>query len=52
MGGVFFDKLMNMCDGKILTLEKEALFRFPIRCSCAVSVGVYILKYSGHFSGE
>ena len=26
MGGVFFDKLMNMCDGKILTLEKEALF--------------------------
>ena len=40
MGGVFFDKLMNMCDGKILTLEKEALFRFPIRCSCAVS-GVY-----------
>lgn len=40
MGGVFFDKLMNMCDGKILTLEKEALLRFPIRCSCAVS-GVY-----------
>ena len=37
MGGVFFDKLMNMCDGKILTLEKEALLRFPIRCSCAVS---------------
>ena len=31
---------MNMCDGKILTLEKEALLRFPIRCSCAVS-GVY-----------
>ena len=52
MGGVFFDKLMNMCDGKILTLEKESLFRFPIRCSCAVSGGVYILKYSGHFSGE
>lgn len=40
MGGVFFDKLMNMCDGKILTLEKEALLRSPIRCSCAVS-GVY-----------
>ena len=40
MGGVFFDKLMNMCDGKILTLEKEALLRFPIRCSRAVS-GVY-----------
>ena len=40
MGGVFLDKLMNMCDGKILTLEKEALLRFPIRCSCAVS-GVY-----------
>lgn len=40
MGGVFFDKLMNMCDGKILTLEKEALLLFPIRCSCAVS-GVY-----------
>ncbi|WP_455602564.1 response regulator [Bacteroides rodentium] len=40
MGGVFFDKLMNMCDGKILTLGKEALLRFPIRCSCAVS-GVY-----------
>lgn len=40
MGGVFFDELMNMCDGKILTLEKEALLRFPIRCSCAVS-GVY-----------
>lgn len=39
MGGVFFDKLMNMCDGKILTLEKEALLRFPIRCSCAVSGG-------------
>lgn len=37
MGGVFFDKLMNICDGKILTLEKEALLRFPIRCSCAVS---------------
>lgn len=28
---------MNICDGKILTLEKEALLRFPIRCSCAVS---------------
>ena len=40
MGGVVFDKLMNICDGKILTLEKEALLRFPIRCSCAVS-GVY-----------
>ena len=36
MGGVFFDKLMNICDGKILTLEKEALLRFPIRCSCAI----------------
>lgn len=39
MGGVFFDRLMNICDGKILTLEKEALLRFPIRCSCAVSGG-------------
>lgn len=39
MGGVFFDKLMNICDGKILTSEKEALLRFPIRCSCAVSGG-------------
>ena len=39
MGGVFFDKLMNICDGKILTLEKEALLRFPIRGSCAVSGG-------------
>lgn len=39
MGGVFFDKLMNICDGKILILEKEALLRFPIRCSCAVSGG-------------
>lgn len=39
IGGVFFDKLMNICDGKILTLEKEALLRFPIRCSCAVSGG-------------
>ena len=39
MGGVYFDKLMNICDGKILTLEKEALLRFPIRCSCAVSGG-------------
>lgn len=39
MGGVFFDKLMNICDGKILTLEKEVLLRFPIRCSCAVSGG-------------
>ena len=39
MGGVFFDKWMNICDGKILTLEKEALLRFPIRCSCAVSGG-------------
>lgn len=39
MGGVFFDKLMNICDEKILTLEKEALLRFPIRCSCAVSGG-------------
>ena len=39
MGGVFFDKLMNICDGNILTLEKEALLRFPIRCSCAVSGG-------------
>lgn len=39
MGGVFFDKLMNICDGKIQTLEKEALLRFPIRCSCAVSGG-------------
>ena len=41
MGGVFFDKLMNICDGKILTLEKEALLRFPIRCSCAVSGGIH-----------
>ena len=39
MGGVFFDKLMNICDGKILTLDKEALLRIPIRCSCAVSGG-------------
>lgn len=40
MGGVLFDRLMNMCDGKILILEKEALLRFPIRCSCTTS-GTY-----------
>ena len=49
MGGVFFDKLMNMCDGKILTLEKEALLRFPIRCSCAVSGGYTSLNIPSPF---
>lgn len=49
MGGVFFDKLMNMCDGKILTLEKEALLRFPIRCSCAVSGGYTSLNIPDTF---
>ena len=49
MGGVFFDKLMNICDGKILTLEKEALFRFPIRCSCAVSGGYTSLNIPDTF---
>ena len=49
MGGVFFDKLMNICDGKILTLEKEALLRFPIRCSCAVSGGYTSLKIPDTF---
>lgn len=49
MGGVFFDKLMNMCDGKILTLKKEALLRFPIRCSCAVSGGYTSLNIPDTF---
>ena len=49
MGGVFFDKLMNICDGKILTLEKEALLRFPIRCSCAVSGGFTSLNIPDTF---
>lgn len=49
MGGVFFDKLMNMCDGKKLTLEKEALLRFPIRCSCAVSGGYTSLNIPDTF---
>lgn len=49
MGGVFFDKLMNICDGKILTLEKEALLRFPIRCSCAVSGGYASLNIPDTF---
>ena len=49
MGGVFFDKLMNMCDGKILTLEKGALLRFPIRCSCAVSGGYTSLNIPDTF---
>ena len=49
MGGVFFDKLMNICDGKILTLEKEALLRFPIRCSCAVSGGYTSLNIPDAF---
>ena len=49
MGGVFFDKLMNICDGKILTLEKEALLRFPIRCSCAVSGGYTSLNIPDTF---
>ena len=49
MGGVFFDKLMNICDGKILTLEKEALLRFPIRCSCAVSGGCTSLNIPDTF---
>ena len=49
MGGVFFDKLMNICDGKILTLEKEALLRFPIRCSCAVSGGATSLNIPDTF---
>ena len=47
---VCFDKLMNICDGKILTLEKEALFDFHKMFVCGF--GGYILKYSGHFSGE
>ena len=49
MGGVFFDKLMNICDGKILTLEKDALLRFPIRCSCAVSGGYTSLNIPDTF---
>ena len=49
MGGVFFDKLMNICDGKILTLGKEALLRFPIRCSCAVSGGYTSLNIPDTF---
>ena len=49
MGGVFFDKLMNICDGKILTLEKEDLLRFPIRCSCAVSGGYTSLNIPDTF---
>lgn len=49
MGGVFFDKLMNICDGKILTLEKEALLRFPIRFSCAVSGGYTSLNIPDTF---
>ena len=49
MGGVFFDKLMNICDGKILTVEKEALLRFPIRCSCAVSGGYTSLNIPDTF---
>ena len=49
MGVVFFDKLMNICDGKILTLEKEALLRFPIRCSCAVSGGYTSLNIPDTF---
>lgn len=49
MGGVFFDKLMNICDGKILTLEKEALLRFPIRCSCEVSGGYTSLNIPDTF---
>lgn len=49
MGGVFFDKLMNICDGKILTLEKEALLRFLIRCSCAVSGGYTSLNIPDTF---
>lgn len=49
MGGVFFDKLMNICDGKIPTLEKEALLRFPIRCSCAVSGGYTSLNIPDTF---
>lgn len=49
MGGVFFDKLMNISDGKILTLEKEALLRFPIRCSCAVSGGYTSLNIPDTF---
>lgn len=49
MGGVFFDKLMNICDGKILTLETEALLRFPIRCSCAVSGGYTSLNIPDTF---
>ena len=49
MGGVFFDNLMNICDGKILTLEKEALLRFPIRCSCAVSGGYTSLNIPDTF---
>ena len=49
MGGVFFDKLMNICDGIILTLEKEALLRFPIRCSCAVSGGYTSLNIPDTF---
>ena len=49
MGGVFFVKLMNIFDGKILTLEKEALLRFPIRCSCAVSGGYTSLNIPDTF---
>lgn len=38
MGGVFFDKLLDLCNGKILVLDKEVLLQFPIKCPCAKTV--------------
>lgn len=34
IGGALFDKLLELCNGKILIQESEVLLRFPIKCPC------------------
>lgn len=32
MGGAFFKKMLNLCDGKISVSEGDVLLRFPLKC--------------------
>lgn len=39
MGGELFNRLLDLCNGKILILENEVLLRFPLECAYMQSIG-------------